>query len=1001
MLRLFIMFVACSCLFVCNVTAENPPERDLLFNVSFDKMTALADYAKGNGEPLDFKSDLEFRPYEGFNSKNAFLRQQGETLTYDARENFNPLEGTLSLWIKPINWEPAGEGLKPLGHKHFVAIEFKTPVGHATLTIYKYFTGSDMSFLITTALNKQNWLAITSGEAYKKDQWLKLDATWAQGKMVFYINGKQVASASYENAYEQVAQAEIQSGRIMINPLLWGEENGSWKNHTAIDDVKIYSRALSPLEIQRKFIEQGGEVSVASVASPIQISGIDLDDGRLDRLRVNVDLNTLPEGWVKAIAEHQVDATGRLFFDKQEVLLHTWKAVEARWSDTLENAQDAGAYEFVLALRNVKTDEQHEVRMQFVKPDTSFYGNNYGMQDVVPLPWTPIVVDGNHVRVWNRDYEFDGPFIRQVSSDGADLLAQGVMLQVGTENGYKVVEFSSPVLTHRQNDHLVFAGRGQVGDLTISYTNTVWFDGYSRCQFTVGPVGEKLQAMRVVYKVKPEYATFLVTPQWQPFKPDGNDFTFESFRSSEENIFSQLWLMGEVNGFCWAPENEGNWVYADKARPIHVTRDATGAEVVLQLIDQPVTIPENLNYAFGFIATPTRPLPPDYRTFCSYGMRLENTRARIVGWGGKGFTGYATLVPQTNCPGKNYEDYLKIWSQGDVLAFPYASANGLNTSEPLVKFYQDSWEMPGMNAFPITDVYGHKYTQAFMTQTQLMRDFFIEKVEKLLSRQDPQIGGVYYDLCYVTPVRNPLAGGAFTDAFGRHIPSRLNTLQLREMLMRTLKICRKYGKRAWYHGHGAYNPAVMGLGDFWYPGEELASRLAKNPFYYAEQMPSQIFETEFNAHQKGVGVINLPVISRIYRDRDQDPLPTESMLGMMLLNDVISSATQANEQAIDKLWGIRIKYHLDEAKFVRYNQNADFTSSNPNIVCSYFKLPGGVLMAVLVNRSGDEQTAQVNFGGTYQTAFDAWQEKLLMLSERGEVNVTIPAWLFRVVVLKP
>ena len=88
MLRLFIMFVACSCLFVCNVTAENPPERDLLFNVSFDKMTALADYAKGNGEPLDFKSDLEFRPYEGFNSKNAFLRQHGETLTYDARENF-------------------------------------------------------------------------------------------------------------------------------------------------------------------------------------------------------------------------------------------------------------------------------------------------------------------------------------------------------------------------------------------------------------------------------------------------------------------------------------------------------------------------------------------------------------------------------------------------------------------------------------------------------------------------------------------------------------------------------------------------------------------------------------------------------------------------------------------------------------------------------------------------------------------------------------------------
>ncbi|MCK5803042.1 MAG: hypothetical protein KAI66_09430, partial [Lentisphaeria bacterium] len=128
------------------------------------------------------------------------------------------------------------------------------------------------------------------------------------------------------------------------------------------------------------------------------------------------------------------------------------------------------------------------------------------------------------------------------------------------------------------------------------------------------------------------------------------------------------------------------------------------------------------------------------------------------------------------------------------------------------------------------------------------------------------------------------------------------------------------------------------------------------------------------------------------------PKLTESMLGMMLLHDIVSSATQAHLPTIDKLWGIRIKHNLDRAEFVRFSQNKDFTSSNPSIVSSFYRLPGGKLFAVLVNRSKTDQTSHVSFGASYQSAFEEWEGKALPLANDA-LDITIPGRMFRIVVL--
>lgn len=981
--------------------AVAPPERDLLFYLSFDRMSPLADYAAGNPKPLDFKDDLEFRPEEGVNSKNAFLRRDGETLSYDLHKNFDPQQGTLSVWIQPVNWEPAGEGLKPVGHKHFLSIQFRTSVGTATLSLYKYYMESDFAFLITTALNRQNWLAKAPGAAYRKGQWIKLDATWADGQMVFYINGAEVGSARYEQPYIEVARAGVENGKILVNPILWGGENEPWSNQTVVDDVRIFGRALSPADILKRFVEDGGAPAGPTELPPVTLAGLDLDDGRLDRVTVSLDLSLLEDPWQKAVAQGNVEATVHLLFNGQEVCAQTDRSTNIVRSVRMENAYAPGDYEMILALTNLVSGESRELRGAAVKPELSFAGNTFGKEDFVPSPWTPIEIEGSRVRLWNRAYEFDGPFIRQALSGGHALLANGVQLWADTGAGDAPFQFDAPILTERQQDFVVFTGEGRAGDVTIRYRNTVWFDGFSRVQFTVGPAGTTLRHLDLRYAVKPDYSLYHTTPRWHPFEKEETSYEFSHFAM---NGFTQLWLLGEVDGFCWIPENEGNWVLPpDGSKPIRIRKTEMGAEVSIALVSDTVTVPEHLDYAFGFIATPTRPLPEDFRTFCTAGRNLKNCRAAIIGWGGIGFTGYATLVPMT-AGRKSWKSYTQeiedVSKKGQISLFPYCSPTGLCTLEPVVRYFKQSWQFIGMGSFPIRDVYGQSYHQMFVTPTTIMRDFLANKVEQLLSRRNPEIGGIYYDLCKVMPSRSTLAGGSFTDAFGRDIPSRLNTIELRECMMRTLKICRKYGKRAWYHGHVDFNPAVMGLGDFWYPGEHLASALAENPYYYVEEMPEEAYRVGFNPHQKGVGVVNLPVIGRLHRERNEDPGPTESMLGMMLLHDVISSATQAHLPTIDKMWGIRIANQLDQASFVRYDRNNRFSSSNPAIVCSEYRFENGKRFAVVVNRSATDQTATLSFGDSVQSVFEEW-EGMEWPSQKGVVEVMIPARLFRILILSP
>lgn len=102
-LRLLVVMVG---MWLGSVMAQNPADA-LSFQLDFDDYSLRPGRAGGAVEVRGFTDpNLQLRKFSGVAGKgNALVLSNSERAEFDMPGNFDPRQGTVSLWVAPVNWK--------------------------------------------------------------------------------------------------------------------------------------------------------------------------------------------------------------------------------------------------------------------------------------------------------------------------------------------------------------------------------------------------------------------------------------------------------------------------------------------------------------------------------------------------------------------------------------------------------------------------------------------------------------------------------------------------------------------------------------------------------------------------------------------------------------------------------------------------------------------------------------------------------------------------------
>ncbi|MHB9070978.1 MAG: glycoside hydrolase domain-containing protein [Sedimentisphaerales bacterium] len=162
--------------------------------------------------------------------------------SYVVKDNLCDIEGSLSLWIKPIDWSPFSGDRRVRAYMQIPGRMVLEWYGPSVWTAFLWMDG-----------NKVVWgNAGYDGGGIEKGQWGHLAFTWGKDGCVMYYNGKFLrrTDGNLKGMYSEDELSEKETGRLKRwdykDARFYLGEDGS---ETAFDELMIFNRELSPAEI--------------------------------------------------------------------------------------------------------------------------------------------------------------------------------------------------------------------------------------------------------------------------------------------------------------------------------------------------------------------------------------------------------------------------------------------------------------------------------------------------------------------------------------------------------------------------------------------------------------------------------------------------------------------------------------------------------------------------------------------------------------------------------
>jgi len=213
--------------------AGGQPDQGLLFRAAFDG--SLEAYSLGGvGAPMGVTGPgATFA--EGRFGQALLCGSEQARVQYQTAGNVMPPSGTISLWVKPLNWTPDDGNF----HVFFESGSDGGPTGW--LLLYKYFMGGQL--LLRYADEQQRvGMATAQDLGWQAGEWHHLAGTWSPEALRLYVDGELVAAAPAPLVAQTLADAFALG------------DNGWHVPHpgaqTLLDEVRVYAYPLTDERIR-------------------------------------------------------------------------------------------------------------------------------------------------------------------------------------------------------------------------------------------------------------------------------------------------------------------------------------------------------------------------------------------------------------------------------------------------------------------------------------------------------------------------------------------------------------------------------------------------------------------------------------------------------------------------------------------------------------------------------------------------------------------------------
>lgn len=264
---------------------------------------------------------------------------------------------------------------------------------------------------------------------------------------------------------------------------------------------------------------------------------------------------------------------------------------------------------------------QYEVRAQVLGPDGTvlaeaaagfeqfdrprFWMSETGTERTVPVPWTPVELTREAVRVWGREYRGGRILPAQIVNQGREILASSPTLTLTVAGKSVDLAALAARTVEAADDRAVQEARTRVGGATVTVRATTEFDGLARYDLTIDP-GDvaTVEGLALTVPVRREFATFLL--------PSNGRFAKAQVIGDEpwqSAFIPQVWVGNDDLGLAWFAESDQHWRPLDDPKMLTVTRNGDTVTMAANMIRQPLALSAPITITFGLMATPVKPVP--------------------------------------------------------------------------------------------------------------------------------------------------------------------------------------------------------------------------------------------------------------------------------------------------------------------------------------------------------------------------------------------------------